>query len=91
MTTSPHRTGSRSQAHERSDIGLRRLLFALCDDTRVQEYAVRQLGRLLDHGTDLLATLRGYLDAAGHKTGADRSSRVCPGRPSTNGSVRWNG
>ncbi|MEU4144311.1 PucR family transcriptional regulator [Streptomyces parvulus] len=64
--------------HERSDIGLRRLLFALRDDTRVQEYAERQLGRLLDHdarhGTDLLATLRGYLDAAGNKTVAARSA-----------------
>ncbi|MGC9379109.1 PucR family transcriptional regulator [Streptomyces sp. MH13] len=63
--------------HERSDIGLRRLLFALRDDTRIQEYAERQLGRLLDHdarhGTDLLATLRGYLDAAGNKTAAARA------------------
>ncbi|MGC9500572.1 PucR family transcriptional regulator [Streptomyces sp. WG7] len=63
--------------HERSDIGLRRLLFALRGDTRIQEYAERQLGRLLDHdarhGTDLLATLRGYLDAAGNKTAAARA------------------
>lgn len=63
--------------HERSDIGLRRLLFALRDDPRVQDYAERQLGRLLDHdarhGTDLLTTLRRYLDAAGNKTVAARS------------------
>ncbi|MEU3735298.1 PucR family transcriptional regulator ligand-binding domain-containing protein [Streptomyces sp. NPDC033538] len=63
--------------HERSDIGLRRLLFALRDDPRVQDYAERQLGPLLDHdarhGTDLLATLRGYLDAAGNKTVAARA------------------
>ncbi|MGW8064286.1 PucR family transcriptional regulator [Streptomyces ziwulingensis] len=63
--------------HERSDIGLRRLLYALRDDPRVQAYAERQLGRLLDHdarhGTDLLATLRGYLDAAGNKTLAARA------------------
>ncbi|WP_435813621.1 PucR family transcriptional regulator [Streptomyces tauricus] len=62
--------------HELSDIGLRRLLYALREDTRVQEYAERQLGRLIDHdarhGTDLLATLRHYLDAAGSKTGAAR-------------------
>jgi PucR family transcriptional regulator, purine catabolism regulatory protein len=64
--------------HERSDIGLRRLLFALRDDVRVQDYAERQLGSLLDHdarhGTDLVATLRGYLDAAGNKTVAARSA-----------------
>ncbi|MGN9815424.1 PucR family transcriptional regulator [Streptomyces sp. SD11] len=64
--------------HELSDIGLRRLLYALREDTRVQEYAERQLGRLIDHdarhGTDLLATLRHYLDAAGSKTGAARLS-----------------
>ncbi|MGW7170654.1 PucR family transcriptional regulator [Streptomyces sp. NPDC054884] len=64
--------------HERSDIGLPRLLFALRDDTRIQDYAERQLGRLVDHdtrhGTDLLTTLRHYLDAAGNKTIAARSS-----------------
>ncbi|MFA3873396.1 PucR family transcriptional regulator [Streptomyces sp. MMCC 100] len=64
--------------HERSDIGLRRLLFALRDDVRVQDYAERQLGPLLDHdarhGTDLVTTLRGYLDAAGNKTLAARSA-----------------
>ncbi|MFF3332933.1 PucR family transcriptional regulator [Streptomyces sp. NPDC002888] len=62
--------------HERSDIGLRHLLFALREDTRVQDYAERQLGRLVDHdtshGTDLLTTLRHYLDAAGNKTVAAR-------------------
>ena len=62
--------------HERSDIGLRRLLFALREDTRIQDYAERQLGRLIDHdtrhGTDLLTTLRHYLDAAGNKTVAAR-------------------
>ncbi|WP_210584587.1 PucR family transcriptional regulator ligand-binding domain-containing protein [Streptomyces sp. GESEQ-35] len=64
--------------HERSDIGLRRLLFALRDDTRIQDYAERQLGRLIDHdtrhGTDLLSVLRQYLDAAGNKTVAARAS-----------------
>ncbi|MFH8462984.1 PucR family transcriptional regulator [Streptomyces sp. NPDC017991] len=62
--------------NELSDIGLRRLLYALREDTRIQEYAERQLGRLIDHdgrhGTDLLSTLRHYLDAAGSKTGAAR-------------------
>ncbi|MBU6535834.1 PucR family transcriptional regulator [Streptomyces mayonensis] len=64
--------------HERSDVGLRRLLFALRDDPRVQDYAERQLGPLLEHdarhGTRLVATLRGYLDAAGSKTVAARST-----------------
>ncbi|MFI1755201.1 PucR family transcriptional regulator [Streptomyces sp. NPDC020571] len=64
--------------HERGDIGLRRLLYALRDDPRVQEYAERRLGPLLDHdarhGTDLVAALRGYLDAAGNKTVAARSA-----------------
>ncbi|MGW2378870.1 PucR family transcriptional regulator [Streptomyces sp. NPDC001658] len=62
--------------HELSDIGLPRLLYALREDTRIQEYAEQQLGRLIDHdtqhGTDLLATLRHYLDAAGNKTTAAR-------------------
>jgi purine catabolism regulator len=63
--------------HEPSDIGLRRLLFALREDTRIQDFTERRLGRLLDHdarhGTDLLTTLRHYLDAAGNKTLAARS------------------
>ncbi|MFJ9537359.1 PucR family transcriptional regulator [Streptomyces sp. NPDC101225] len=62
--------------HELSDIGLRRLLFALREDVRVQEYAERLLGPLVEHdarhGTDLLTTLRHYLDAAGNKTTAAR-------------------
>ena len=62
--------------HELSDIGLRRLLYALREDTRIQGYAERRLGRLIDHdaqhGTDLVATLRHYLDAAGNKTTAAR-------------------
>jgi purine catabolism regulator len=62
--------------HERSDIGLRGLLFALREDTQIQDYAERLLGRLADHdarhGTDLLTTLRHYLDAAGNKTVAAR-------------------
>ncbi|MFF4346112.1 PucR family transcriptional regulator [Streptomyces sp. NPDC001530] len=62
--------------HELSDIGLRRLLYALREDPRVQEYTERQLRRLIDHdtqhGTDLLTTLRHYLDAAGNKTTAAR-------------------
>ncbi|WEH19667.1 PucR family transcriptional regulator ligand-binding domain-containing protein [Streptomyces sp. VNUA24] len=62
--------------HELSDIGLRRLLYAVREDARIQEYTERQLRRLIDHdtqhGTDLLTTLRHYLDAAGNKTTAAR-------------------
>ncbi len=62
--------------HELSDIGLRRLLYALHEDTRVQDYTERQLGRLIGHdtrhGTGLLTVLRHYLDAAGNKTTAAR-------------------
>jgi purine catabolism regulator len=64
--------------HELSDIGLRRLLYALREDARIQEYTERQLRRLIEHdtqhGTDLLTTLRHYLDAAGNKTTAARQS-----------------
>ena len=66
--------------HELSDIGLRRLLFALREDVRVQEYAERILGRLVDHdtrhGTDLLTTLRHYLDSAGNKTTTARRGNL---------------
>jgi purine catabolism regulator len=62
--------------HELRDVDLRRLLYALREDTRIQEYAEQRLGRLLDHdtrhSTDLLTTLRHYLDAAGNKTSAAR-------------------
>ncbi|MFE2214479.1 PucR family transcriptional regulator [Streptomyces canus] len=62
--------------HELSDIGLARLLYALREDTRIQEYTEQQLGRLIDHdtqhGTDLLTTLRHHLEAAGNKTTAAR-------------------
>lgn len=64
--------------HELSDIGLRRLLYAIREDARIQEYTERQLRRLIDHdtqhGTDLVRTLRHYLDAAGNKTTAARQS-----------------
>ncbi|MGA5895967.1 PucR family transcriptional regulator [Streptomyces venetus] len=62
--------------HELPDVDLRRLLYALREDTRVQDYTERRLGRLIDHdtrhGTDLLTTLGHYLDAAGNKTTAAR-------------------
>ncbi|MET7686961.1 PucR family transcriptional regulator ligand-binding domain-containing protein [Streptomyces sp. NPDC005483] len=66
--------------HKPSDIGLRRLLFALREDIRIQDFTERRLSRLLDHdarhGTDLLTTLRHYLDAAGNKTLAARSGSL---------------
>ncbi|MEU7721355.1 PucR family transcriptional regulator [Streptomyces tibetensis] len=62
--------------HELPDIDLRRLLYALREDTRIQDFTERRLGRLIDHdtrhGTDLLTTLGHYLDAAGNKTTAAR-------------------
>ncbi|WP_158852107.1 PucR family transcriptional regulator [Saccharothrix deserti] len=62
--------------HELSDIGLRQLLYTLREDVRVQDYVERQIGRLVEHDTrhhtDLLPTLRHYLDAAGNKTTAAR-------------------
>ncbi|GAA2655347.1 PucR family transcriptional regulator ligand-binding domain-containing protein [Streptomyces vastus] len=58
--------------HELPDIGLRRLLYAFREDPRIQEYSERRLSPLIDHdtrhGTDLLTTLRHYLDASGNKT-----------------------
>ncbi|MEU1939494.1 PucR family transcriptional regulator [Streptomyces coeruleorubidus] len=62
--------------HELPDIDLRRLLYALREDARIQDYTERRLGRLIDHdtrhGTDLMTTLGHYLDAAGNKTTAAR-------------------
>ncbi|MGI5451612.1 PucR family transcriptional regulator [Streptomyces sp. CA-249302] len=77
--TPPHQPlPSGRSFHELADIDLPRLLYALREDTRIQEYAEQQLGRLVEHdtrnGSTLLATLRHYLDAAGNKTGAARQS-----------------
>ncbi|BAC74872.1 PucR family transcriptional regulator [Streptomyces avermitilis] len=74
---SPRLPGSPERSfHELSDVGLRQLLYALREDTRIQDYAERRLGRLADHDTrhhtDLLTTLRHYLEAAGNKTTAAR-------------------
>ncbi|WP_328369220.1 PucR family transcriptional regulator ligand-binding domain-containing protein [Streptomyces sp. NBC_00445] len=58
--------------HVASDVGLPELLYSLRDDVRVQKYVEQQLGRLLRHdarhGSDLLTSLRAYLDAAGNKS-----------------------
>jgi purine catabolism regulator len=66
--------------YELSDIGLPQLLYALRDNIRIQDYVERQVGRLVDHdarhGTDLVATLRHYLDSAGNKTTAARQGKL---------------
>ncbi|WP_461007410.1 PucR family transcriptional regulator [Streptomyces capparidis] len=66
--------------HELSDIGLPHLLHALREDVRLQDYVERQIGRLIGHdtrhGTELTATLRHYLDAAGNKTNAARRGTI---------------
>ncbi|RVX39840.1 CdaR family transcriptional regulator [Nonomuraea polychroma] len=71
-------TSSRRPYHELSDIGLRQLLYALRSDVRLQGYVERQVGRLIDydhrHNTDLVSTLRHYLDAAGNKTVAAQAA-----------------
>ncbi|WP_223167647.1 PucR family transcriptional regulator [Nonomuraea sp. SYSU D8015] len=71
-------TSSRRPYHELSDIGLKQLLYALRSDVRIQSYVERQVGRLIDydhrHNTDLVSTLRHYLDAAGNKTAAAQAS-----------------
>lgn len=72
--------GDTKAFHELSDLGLRHLLYTLREDVRVQDFAERQLHRLVDHdarhGTDLLTTLRHYLDAAGNKTVAARKGAI---------------
>jgi purine catabolism regulator len=63
-----------------ADVGLPQLLYSLRDDPRVQQFAERQLGPLLDyddtHGTELLASLRQYLLAAGNKSIAARRGHL---------------
>lgn len=72
--------GSGLLFHRLSDIGLRHLLHTLRDDVRVQDYVERQVSRLVEHdarnGTELLPTLRHYLDAAGNKTIAARRGGI---------------
>jgi PucR family transcriptional regulator, purine catabolism regulatory protein len=66
--------------HELSDIGLRELVHALRHDFRVQDYVERRLSRLIEHdirhNTELLQTLRHYLDAAGNKTATARHGDI---------------
>src|SRR5439155_25128072 len=64
--------GGEAACHTISDVGLPQLLYSLRDDPRLQSYAERQLGPLLEydetHGTDLLGSLRHYLFSAGNKS-----------------------
>lgn len=66
--------------YERSDIGLRELLYALRADLGVQDYVERHIGRLVEqdqrHGGDLVITLKTYLDVAGNKTAAARRQSI---------------
>jgi purine catabolism regulator len=66
--------------HELSDVGLRQLLYALREDVGIQDFCEQQIGRLIDHDarhlTDLVPTLRHYLDAAGNKTAAARRGNL---------------
>ncbi|MFF1451148.1 PucR family transcriptional regulator [Streptomyces sp. NPDC058274] len=79
-TAGNQRAAPEKSFHELADIGLRQLLYALRGDTRIQDYAERTLGRIADHDsrhhTDLLTTLRHYLDAAGNKTVAARRGEL---------------
>ena len=63
--------------HMAADLGLPELLRALREDVRLQDYAERQLSRLIDHDqrhdTDLLGALRSYLAAAGNKSVAAKA------------------
>jgi len=67
--------------HGLPDLGVRGLVVLLHDDDRVHAFVDRMLGRALgsDDGDELLATLRGYLDAAGHKSRAAERLRVSRG------------
>jgi purine catabolism regulator len=57
--------------YELSDIQLRGLMRILGDDTRVQAFVERMLGRLIDydirHSTELLRCLQVFLDCGGNK------------------------
>lgn len=59
------------------DVRVRGLLYVLREDPRLQDFIDRELGALLAHdarrGSDLVATLRAYLDAGRNKTRAAAS------------------
>jgi len=70
-----------SQAfYELPDIELRGLLYVLGDDPRIQAFVERSLGPLLGyddrHHSDLVATLRAFLDHSGNKSAAADSTAM---------------
>jgi purine catabolism regulator len=59
------------------DLGLHGLMYVLRDDPRVQAHVERELGPLLTPGhTDLIATLRSYVDSGGNKTDAAAATKL---------------
>lgn len=59
------------------DLGLHGLMYQLRDDPRVQAHVERELGPLLKPGhTDLIATLRSYVDSGGNKTDAAAATNL---------------
>lgn len=59
------------------DLGLHGLMYLLRDDPRVQAHVERELGPLLEPGhTDLIATLKSYVDSGGNKTGAAAATKL---------------
>jgi purine catabolism regulator len=66
--------------HRMSDVGLAGLLSALRDDPRLAAYVERELGVLLAHdarhGTDLVRTLRAYLEAGRNKSVAAQAAHL---------------
>lgn len=66
--------------YELPDIELRGLLYVLGDDPRIQAFVERSLGPLLSyddrHQSDLVATLRAFLDHSGNKSAAADSAAM---------------
>ncbi len=80
---SPRGSARRRPFVRLSDLRLAGLLHQLRDDRRVQEFAERELGRLLSHderaGTELAAVLATYLETGGNK--AETAKRCGLARP----------
>ncbi len=73
-------TGGRSYVRP-ADVGLPALMMSLRDDHDLQAYVERELGPLLAHtaenpGSDLLGTLRSYLDSGGNKSDAAAAAHM---------------
>jgi purine catabolism regulator len=72
--------GERRPYYVSGDLRLRGLLGAMRDEQRLAAFADSELGRLLEHdarhGTDLVATLRGFLLARGNKSAMARTGHL---------------